>query len=210
MAANLEPETSQQAATAPGWFAKNALWLVVIITALGAAAFFATSNRSGSMSGFTPTGQLQGDPIWDAAVAKASSTNRPILLDFTASWCPPCKMMEAEVFPQPQVKNLLNNRFVFAKADVSDSNSSPGINLGMIYQVEAIPTYLVVDTTGKVIDSKIGYIPADDFTAWLEEVAANYTPPQAAPSPSESPSESPTDSTTTSPEPVSPSSPASL
>ena len=171
MKPNVESSSSQ--ARRRGWLAKNAMWLLLIVFALGAALVISSASRPKHQGGFTPTGTLAGDPLWDAAVAQAASTGKPILLDFTASWCGPCKMMKANVFPQPRVRQMLDDRFVFVEVDVSDGRS-PGANLGMIYQVQAIPTYMVVDAQGKVVDSRVGYIEANTFANWLESLA----PPQ--------------------------------
>jgi thioredoxin 1 len=76
----------------------------------------------------------------------------PVLVDFTAVWCGPCKMLE------PIVKQLAqewDGRVKVVKLDV-DENAS----LAMQYQVMGVPT-LILFTKGKPVERLTGYQPKD-------------------------------------------------
>ena len=76
----------------------------------------------------------------------------PVLVDFTAVWCGPCKMLE------PEVKKLAQawvGKIKIVKLDV-DENA----NLAMDYQVMGVPT-LMLFVKGKPVERVTGYQPKD-------------------------------------------------
>ncbi|HRH40516.1 MAG TPA: thioredoxin family protein, partial [Pyrinomonadaceae bacterium] len=44
-----------------------------------------------------------GFPILDKALAQAKAENKPLVLDFNAEWCVPCRRLEKEVFANPKL-----------------------------------------------------------------------------------------------------------
>ncbi|MFX0133723.1 MAG: thioredoxin [Candidatus Hodarchaeota archaeon] len=71
----------------------------------------------------------------------------PVFVDFWASWCPPCKMIE------PAIKKLrvdYNNKIKIVKINV-DRNPS----VASKYNIEGVPTYIIFQN-GKEISREIG------------------------------------------------------
>lgn len=95
---------------------------------------------------------------FEDAQKMALATNKLVILDFTASWCGPCKKMEADVWSNEEVKKIVDN-FVFAKIDL-DTNKS----LAQVYGVQAIPNILLVDGNGKVLEQNVGYMNRGQVT----------------------------------------------
>lgn len=94
----------------------------------------------------------------EEAKSVASKTGRKMFVDFMASWCGPCKMLAAEVFPTPEFKKL-SKYFVFVKIDVDEQ---PAVSKH--YGITAMPTQMVVNADGSVVGKKVGYGgPADFF-----------------------------------------------
>ena len=89
---------------------------------------------------------------FELAVAEARATDRPILYDFTAEWCPPCRLMQREVFADPQAAAELESRFVPVR--VLDRQREEGRNARWVdslqarYRVNAFPTLIVVGVDG--------------------------------------------------------------
>ena len=76
----------------------------------------------------------------------------PVLVDFTAVWCGPCKMLE------PLVKQLAQDwegKIKVTKLDVDDNP-----NLAMEYQVMGVPT-LMLFKNGQPVERVTGYLPMD-------------------------------------------------
>ncbi len=108
---------------------------------------------------------------WLHSVSKgldlAKETGKPALIDFYADWCGPCLQMDKVTFPDKRVIEELA-RFVAIKADVSRP-SSKGQAAAKEYGVQAIPTYVFIDTAGEQT-IEIGYRSPDRFLRILEAI----------------------------------------
>jgi len=93
----------------------------------------------------------------DEAKEVAKRTNRKIFIDFYATWCGPCKLLAAEVFPTADFKKLSKN-LVFCKIDVDQDKAT-----SQAYKITAMPTQMVVNADGSVVVTKVGYGGVADF-----------------------------------------------
>lgn len=84
----------------------------------------------------------------DDAVAKGGKVTipydgRPVLLDFTASWCPPCQKMKPVI---EELTDTYDDAMNFVIIDV-DANEE----LAAQYGIRAVPTYIFLDRKGKPV-----------------------------------------------------------
>ena len=77
----------------------------------------------------------------------AKTEGKLLFIDFYTTWCPPCKMMSEKIFPQKEVGDFMNERFVCIKLDV-EKEGSPYAER---YQIRAVPTFVIFNPKNKMI-----------------------------------------------------------
>lgn len=98
----------------------------------------------------------------NGAIAEARAANKPVFVDFYASWCGPCQQMEHGTWPEPSVGAAMKAGFIPVHIDVDQHQ-----DFASQYHVESIPTYLIIDGSGEVRQRGGGYMPPADFLVWL-------------------------------------------
>jgi hypothetical protein len=83
-----------------------------------------------------------------------------VFVDVYTDWCGPCKTMDAEVFPLPQVGNIYNQSFINYKID-AEKGEGPAIKKA--YVVASYPNYLFIDGEGTLIYRAGGSMPTGEF-----------------------------------------------
>ena len=99
---------------------------------------------------------------WESILKKAKKEKKLIYLDAYTSWCGPCKMMKKSIFPDAQVGKYFNENFVNAQIDMEKGE---GTGLAKTYKVNAYPTHLFIDGSGKLIHLSLGYMDAVEFVS---------------------------------------------
>jgi thiol-disulfide isomerase/thioredoxin len=98
----------------------------------------------------------------DEAKKAAAASNRRIFVDFMATWCGPCKMLERDVFGQKRFQ-ALSKKAVFLRIDVDRQQ-----NIAKAYNIEAMPTQMVLGSDGSIQSSTVGYGGPAAFYSWIE------------------------------------------
>ena len=99
-----------------------------------------------------------GDNDFEQVVVKSSI---PVLVDFWATWCGPCKMIAPVL---EELAPVYAGRLTITKLDV-DANPNTASKFG----IRSIPTLLIFKE-GKVVDQIVGYQSKDALKARLEKV----------------------------------------
>ena len=123
------------------------------------ARHLTASARCGACK--TPIGPVATPLDVDAAAFDeiVASADRPILVDFWAEWCGPCKMAAPEVH---RLAQEMAGRAIVLKVD---SDAHP--DLSARYRVQAIPNFVVI-RNGRVVAQHPGLAPRSQMREWLE------------------------------------------
>jgi len=97
----------------------------------------------------------------DEAKKVAQASNKMIFVDFFATWCGPCKMLERECFGTEQFKAYAK-KLVFCRIDVDEQKS-----VASQYGITAMPTQDILDKDGAVVKQIVGYGGPEMFYNFL-------------------------------------------
>lgn len=104
---------------------------------------------------------------WEALFAKAKKENKLVFIDSYFVGCHPCKEMDDEVFPLPEVIKFMKENFVSVKIDFMVEELGKALQLK--YAVTGFPTFLILNEQGQLISRFSGYQEADVFQKLLRE-----------------------------------------
>ena len=85
--------------------------------------------------------------------------DKPVLVDFWAEWCGPCKMIAPAL---EELSQTMGEKVTIAKLNIDENPDTPGK-----YGVRGIPTMLLFKN-GEPVAQKVGALPKSQLAAWLE------------------------------------------
>jgi thioredoxin 1 len=86
-------------------------------------------------------------------------SSKPVLVDFWAEWCGPCKMIGPSL---EEISEELGEQVTIAKLNIDDHPDTPSK-----FGVRGIPT-MILFKDGQVVDTKVGAAPKAAIKGWLE------------------------------------------
>ena len=150
---------------------KKALLILVLAYSLalflgglfGGKDFLNPLNFSANSQNLTPNSRLKFEYLTNLnAVSKALKENDKVLLDFTASWCENCKLLDSQTFSDERVQERLKE-YKLVKIDISEGDNAQ-TQMMKEFSVFA-PPVLIFYEKGAEISRLVGFVSANEFVA---------------------------------------------
>ncbi|MCD6440409.1 MAG: thioredoxin family protein [Candidatus Marinimicrobia bacterium] len=111
-----------------------------------------------------PAEKMAWQPYQFDVYESAVNSGKPVIIDFYADWCIPCKEMDKITFTDPAVVRL-SEQFHLLKVDLTSAASPEVIRLKDRFNIKGVPSILFIDKNGREIESlrTLGFEKAELF-----------------------------------------------
>ena len=123
----------------------------------------------------TKTEPATSQGVWKTslkgALKLAEDKSKPVLIDFGADWCKPCKRMHQEVFVDPRIQEHLRESFVPVLIDATEI--TPEVSrLLQSYQVATLPSLVFLSPAGDFLEGQtlVGFSDVDRLEERIKRV----------------------------------------
>jgi thiol:disulfide interchange protein DsbD len=167
------------------------VWLLILLAAGLAAAvdlgwrtatagdsrFFSLVKTAVGTAGLLLVLTIAGDRLlrgpeiaWRAYTGELVAAGKPVIIDFSAAWCAPCRSLEEETFRDRRVTDLAASAFVMLKVDLTRGGDPAAERLVREYGVSGVPTIVFLGADGREHRALrlFDHLAADDFLARMQ------------------------------------------
>ncbi|RLE24383.1 MAG: hypothetical protein DRJ65_09975 [Acidobacteria bacterium] len=137
------------------------LGLIVLVLCAATGCTGQETSDAATQAAISPTqhGDVQWAQTWDAALFRARSEEKVVLVTFYADWCIWCKKLEDTTLADSSVVSFLAEKTVPVRLDVDGA----GRELSDEYRVDGLPTVLILKNDGTELGRIPGYLPPEGF-----------------------------------------------
>jgi len=109
---------------------------------------------------------------WEQVKQKAKAENKYVFLDIYATWCGPCKEMDANVYTNDSVGNYFNEKFISVKVQMDQTKKDDeqikkwyddALAISKQYDIRSFPSFLFLNPQGIATDLQIGFQNASEL-----------------------------------------------
>lgn len=117
-------------------------------------------------SGSESKGGIRWDRDFEAAIKKARSANKPVMIDFWADWCGWCHRLDATTYRDEQVMQLAKG---FVPVKVNAEGTKAEVAIAMRYGVSSLPTIAFISPSGRMVLRLEGFQGPGQFPRVMEQ-----------------------------------------
>ncbi|MBR6437019.1 MAG: thioredoxin fold domain-containing protein [Thermoguttaceae bacterium] len=143
---------------------------------LAIVAFLFLSSAFGFPWDSAPKNEISWSDNLRQAQELSRQTGKPVLVHFYSDTCPPCKMMEKNTFPNPEISATVKNSFIPVKLN---ANRNP--REAQMFNVQGVPMDIVLSPNGQPIEMAVGGQDASRYSQFLATALGKMRPQQPAP-----------------------------
>jgi thiol:disulfide interchange protein DsbD len=151
---------------------KSGTWMVWVKRVFGIALIIVAAWITSPLwrSHEPHVGAIVWEPFSTGKLQQAVAAGRPVVIDFSADWCIPCREMEERTFTQSPVIEK-SRQFVRLKADLTYGGSAEVQQLVVTYHVVGVPTVAFIGADGRErTDLRlVGFVSAEEFLGVMDK-----------------------------------------
>lgn len=138
--------------------------------------FFLFSGKSNAQ-------EIQWKSLEEATQLHQLSPSKPIFIDIYTTWCHWCKVMDKETFTDSKVLEYINENYIPVKWEAQNDqavtfygktyrkeNTYHDLSYVLLEDQLMFPTYVILENQGDIKIRDYGYLEADEFLNWLQNI----------------------------------------
>ena len=104
-------------------------------------------------------------PYSETLIKEAQKLEKPVVIDFYADWCKPCRELDEVTFHDPEVVKQAKKDFIMIKVDLTRKGNPVHADLLRQYHVKGVPTVVFLDRQGNERSDLrlVDFLPAEQF-----------------------------------------------